>query len=101
MVNMKNISKGEIILITSGEYSDYNVYGLLIALEDINTEELRNAYINKFPEQTDKYGFKEEIFLQYLKHLNLVKEIHFKEWYLASYSNISEMQVSEGPILFT
>lgn len=98
---MKNIIKDEIILISSGEYSDYSISGLLRALKAINTSEVRNDYINLHPEQTVGYSFNEEMFIEYLKELGLVEVIPFKEWYLSSYSMIAHMNVTEGPMLFT
>jgi hypothetical protein len=98
---MINIAKDEIILISSGEYSDYSIYGLLVALKDINTSEVRNDYINLHPEQTEGYSFKEDMFMEYLKELDLIKVIPFKEWYLSSYSKIAHMNVTNGPMLFT
>jgi hypothetical protein len=98
---MKDIKEGDIILFSSGEYSDYSIYGIALALQDIKPDVVRNDYINLYPEQTGKYDFKVWIFMEYLEHLGLVKPIAFKEWYTNSYSNISEMNVTDGPMLFT
>lgn len=96
------IPKNTLILFSSGEYSDYSVYGLCRAVEDINVAELRNEYINCFPEETSKYSFKEDNFIKFIKEKKIVENIPFSEWYLASYSSISDMRVTtKGPMIFT
>lgn len=101
MKEMRNIKKDEIIILSSGEYSDYNISYLCKALEDINTEELRNEWINLHPEQTIQYSFKPYEFIDFLKEKKLVEVIPCVEWYMGSYDNISSMRVWEGPMSFT
>jgi hypothetical protein len=95
-MTMDNIKAGEYITLASGEYSDYYIRGLAIALVDINTDEVRNDYINKYPEQTSRYEFKDDLFCEYLINCNLIKIIPYKEWYMGSYSSISDMTVYAG-----
>jgi hypothetical protein len=97
------IPKGTTVLFSSGEYSDYLISALMQAKVDIDPSEVRNEYINLYPEETVEYGFKESNFLNFLKEKNLFEEVSnpkWMEWHLSEYSCISEMQVYEGPILF-
>ena len=98
------IKKDELVLFSTGKYSDYNVRGLAKALQDIDPEQVRNDYINIHPEQTADYSFDDVMFIDYLKELKLIEFIEapkWKEWYLEAYSCISHMFVYNGPILFT
>lgn len=97
------IPKDTIVLFSTGEYSDYNVKGLYKAKQDIDPDELRNEYINLYPEQTAPYSFKDNDFVKFLKEKDLVEPVpgpNWMEWYLESYANISEMRVFPGPIMF-
>lgn len=98
---MDNIKQGEIVILSSGCYSDYSIYGLFVAKNDIDTGELRNTWINLHPEQTDKYSFEESQFIDWIKELDLLEPISSKEWFMSAYSNISEMRCNAGPMSFT
>jgi hypothetical protein len=93
---MQDIPKGTFILFSSGEYSDYGVYGIAKAREDIKVGNLRDEYIELYPEQQFEYKFKESEFWGFLKSKGLVELIPYKEWYLGTYSKISSMDVTDG-----
>lgn len=100
---IKPIPKGTVVLFSSGEYSDYNVEGLMRAKQDINPEAVRDEYMSQFPEEMLKYTFHQENFLNFLKEKDLfepLKHPDWMEWFLGSYST-ADMRVYEGPLLFT
>lgn len=89
-------------MFSSGEYSDYRVYGLTVAKKTFNPEALCNEYIELYPEQTEQYSFKEYEFLKFLEGKNLVETVPYMEWYMSSYGNISEMRIdAQGPMKFS
>jgi hypothetical protein len=87
------IPKDTLVLLSSGEYSDYSLEGLYITTSDLYPEKIRNDYINEYPEQTDTYMFKESTFKEYLLKNNYVKPMGCTEWYMGSYSSIKNMEV--------
>lgn len=98
---IKPIKKDELILFSSGEYSDYGLSGMCLALKDIDVSSLRDKYIELHPEQMAKYSLKEDQFLDFLKQGEYIKPVAFKEWYMGSYSSIDAMHVTDGFVLFT
>lgn len=91
-INIK-IPKGRLILLSSGEYSDYSLAGLYIANVDIVPEEVRNNYLNEYPEEQDNYKLNEVNFKNYLVNNNLVTPMGCTEWYMGGYSSIKNMDV--------
>ena len=101
---LKQIPKDTIVLFSSGEYSDYHVHCLMKAKEDVDPDKIRDEYISLNPEQILNYKFREAEFIKFLEEKNLfaiVDNPRWMEWYLSGYSKISDMQVYDGPILFT
>lgn len=95
------IKKDELILFSSGQYSDYTVSGMCLALRDIDVSSVRDKYIELYPGQMAKYAFKDHMFLDYLKSEGYIKLIPFKELYMGGYSSIDSMRVTDGFVLFT
>lgn len=60
------IKQGEIILLTDGEYSDYEVNTLCKATKDIDVMALRLEYLELFPKEVEPYSFKVSHFLKWL-----------------------------------
>ena len=99
---LPKIAKDTIILLSSGEYSDYSITGLAKATQDIDPNSLKDEYVSLYPDQMGNYSFSESKFIEFLKEKKLLEGLPFTEWYLSSYSRISEMRVeANGPMLFT
>jgi len=82
MSKMKPIPKGATFTITAGEYSDYGVHGVFIALEDIDTSALQAEYFSLHPEQEKTYGFREDQFLAWVCAKPLMRQLDSWEWHL-------------------
>lgn len=97
------IEKDTVIMISSGEYSDYNAYGLCRVLKDINYDDVREEYASIYPEEVmSRFVFKEENFINFLKDKKLLEDVPYSEWYLGGYSTFSSMKFfDKGPGLFT
>lgn len=60
------IPAGMLFAVTTGEYSDYTVWGVFRALREIDTERLLRLWVNLNPEQANEYDFEIYEFLAYL-----------------------------------
>lgn len=95
------IKKGTLILLSSGEYSDYSTIGLYKTLRDIPWSSVKDKYIELNPAVTDRFGFDEQPFIDFLKSEKYIESVNYVEWYLSSYSNISEMRVTKNKMEFS
>lgn len=82
------VSKGEILMVTTGEYSDYGVQSLVVALADFDINELREEYLSEFPDQTERYSADFYKFNNWLvNEKKIVEEVKHREWHLGDYSS--------------
>lgn len=82
-----NVKKGELLLITDGEYSDYSVHGLFRVKKDFNLEESREDFDKEFP-TSDKYDFRKYgRFINYLSLKDLVDIVEYKECHLGDHGD--------------
>jgi hypothetical protein len=83
------LKKGEITLITSGEYSDYGVQTVVRALEDFHILEMRDEYLSGHREQSGRYDADHQQFVQWLvNERKCVEEVEHREWHIGSYSTL-------------
>ena len=89
---MKIIKKGELFLVTNGEYSDYGIRALLKATENIYVE----VEINEFLRERDKkenYCFDTSGFMNWLIIRRAIAiEIKALEFWTTSYSSFMERE---------
>jgi len=86
-IEMK-ISKGQLILISTGDYSDYGILDTFRALRDFDTKEVIECYFTKYPLQSEQYEFDDDIFILWLISEQLVVELETVEWKISSYSTV-------------
>jgi len=80
------IPKDSQFLISAGEYSDFQVFTVCRALEDLDVDALKEKYLSTFPKEREPYAFDYYRFLSWLLLFeNLVLELDHIEWYLGSY----------------
>lgn len=91
---MNNIRKGATVLFSEGEYSDFGVETIGLALKDIATEEVLEAYLEAHPEQREAYQFKRNQFITWLIAQKFIEEIRYTDWFLGTYSNYRDMDVT-------
>ena len=90
------IKKGTMLVISTGEYSNFTIHTLCKALQDIDTEVVKQEYLLVHPEEGVEYHAN---FYRFMKWIivdkQLVEEIVYGEWYVGSYSTLEstfEMQ---------
>lgn len=92
-----HIKKGQLITFAEGEYSDYCVNGLCVALKDFNLDEvvrfweLGNTYTKKHPYQSRDQKLLNEDGVEFLAFLNasrLVEDVDYIEVHTGSYDEV-------------
>jgi predicted ATP-binding protein involved in virulence len=85
------VKKGDIVLCSSGEYSDYSIMSVGRANKDFNTDELKAEYLSINPEEKKDYSFVDSKFIKWLVvDKELLEEITYTEWHISDYGNIDE-----------
>jgi hypothetical protein len=85
------IKKGKLILLTSGEYSDYSVLRVCRCLKDINTKELEKEYLKIYPDQAEAYGLDYYKYLAFLiNEKKALEEIKVTEYHIGNYGGFAE-----------
>ena len=89
----KLIKKGELVLVTAGDYSDYSIQYAAEALIDIDIVAVQQAYLNVHKVvdgNTDGYNL-----AAFLQSQGYLKPRHIIEWHLEDYGKIDEMWLGE------
>lgn len=92
---MRNLLVGEIVLVSSGEYSDYCVSGVFKVLKEIDPNLFLQGWLTAHPEQKEEYAFHYMNFVDWLVELEFLLEIKIVEWLVASYSKSAEMDIRD------
>ena len=85
--------KGEMILVTEGEYSDYNVTGLFTALKEFRRDTTIRAWCKDtnrdIKEATCEIGCnnKEIDYVPWLLRNGIIKELEYREFHTGSYGS--------------
>lgn len=58
----KIIPKGSLFYVSTGQYSDFHIIGVFRALADIDVDSLQEDWLEKHPEQRERYSFEEKDF---------------------------------------
>lgn len=88
---MEVIRAGSLLIVSTGEYSDYSVDGVFRAKSDIDPEALRSEWLALHPEQTVRYCFRDEQFLAWVAGKGLLEPIDCTEWHLGDYCYAEDM----------
>jgi hypothetical protein len=84
------IPKGRIFIISTGEYSDYDVQTIFQAKEDLDAAELSQEYLKLFPTEAVLYSLCFTKFIHWLMNIKaVVEEIDYSEWHLGDYSTLT------------
>ncbi len=79
------IKKGETIVFEHDEYSDYGIFGVHVALYDVDLMELKNSFLSDFVGvQPDYYRF-----LQWLIDNRYFADVDCRNIHLGSYGDLS------------
>ena len=92
------IPAGSLLTVSTGEYSDYSVWGVFRALKDIDAQALREQWLADHPEQTAPYQFNEYKFFAWVASQGVVEAVPSAVWHLGDYGRAEEMAVELGDI---
>lgn len=81
------MKKDSILLITTGDYSDYYVQGLFKVIKEIN----KITVVSEFNEACPAVGRddRQSKFLAWLAASGYVEDIEHEEWHIGSYGQVS------------
>lgn len=96
MGNLKIAKEGQVLSITQGCYSSYQVVGLYEVVRDFQPMEELEEYLKENPGQKEKYQFKELGFHFFLDKKGFLKEISNVTLHLGDYGDSSEVFFYEG-----
>lgn len=82
------IKKGETIILTKGEYSNYSILDARVALKDFDTKNVMTQHLKAHPKQKREYRFDMDVFIKWLNRKRLVKLLPLTEWHIQSYSTV-------------
>jgi hypothetical protein len=78
------LKKGQMVLFTSGSYSDYSVHILVRCRYQCDTKKLIKEYLDTRPEQKVDYGFKVDQYIAWLTCEDApFVEIEHQEYHMA------------------
>lgn len=89
------IPAGSLLTISTGEYSDYSVWGVFKALDEIDADALRSEYLALHPDQAGRYTFNTTEFVAWVSRKGLLEPVPSFEWHLGTFG-VDEMSV-DGP----
>ena len=91
MNKTRTLNKGEKIIITQGEYSDFGIVAFAICLKDFSPDDILREYLTIHPDQAKEYEFDETAFVRFLLiEKKVIEETsNMFEWHLGSYRNPS------------
>lgn len=88
------IPEGSLFLLTHGSYSDYEMMTVCRAKIDIDTHELRESYLLRYPKQRSGAYFEESQFIAWvIVEVGVAEEVPCWEWHVSDYHNVSEMSL--------
>lgn len=84
-----NVKKGDNIILTCGEYSDYSILDGLVAIVDFNTDVIVNLFLDAHPKQADVGEFETDDFDKWLISHNVARRLSLTEWNVSTYDCVS------------
>jgi hypothetical protein len=81
--------KGDMILVTEGQYSDQSTHGLFRALRDFTPQEAIAAFLSNHPQKNVRYGFRLDEITPTLAANGYVEEVDYTELWLGGYDTIN------------
>jgi hypothetical protein len=85
MIDPTQIAKaGTLLCVDRGEYSNYEVTGFFVVLQDFNPRAEVGEFLAEHPNQKEDYHFNEDQFLAVLLAKGLLLEVKYGGLYLGS-----------------
>jgi len=79
----KQYKKGDLLILSSGEYSDYHIRTVCKVLKTFKEQDVANLY-----KENGSYGSGGDKFITNLINEGYVEEIDYKEWRFTYYSEL-------------
>ena len=96
MKNLRTLLPDELVIVSSGDYSDYGLHGVFKVTQTINLEKELADYLATNPEEAKRYGFTERKFLNELTKSGALDQLHYTELFLGDYGVVDGVEVRES-----
>lgn len=96
MSKIDRYERGEQILITQGEYSDYSVYGLFNVCRDFVVQDVVAEWLASEGIELDQYNTDLDKLLGFLNSKGYVADAPHRELYLGAYSTLASNLLPDG-----
>jgi hypothetical protein len=83
----KQYKKGDMLVLSTGEWSEYGIELISKVLKDFTEQEVVNLY-NLHNEKEDDCDFKKEKFITILINEGYIEELEYQEWNFSNYSSL-------------
>lgn len=85
------ITKGDLVLLSANEYSDYDILDTFRAKKDFDTYEPVREFMSKYPEDEDGGGYRPdyEDFQEWVVSAGFVEELTTVEWHIGDYGRFN------------
>jgi hypothetical protein len=83
------IQEGTLILIETGEYSDYGVAAVVRVKKGFDGKDAIEQYLSERPDQKDQYRGDHYEFIQWLSKNDYIEDAPHLRWHIGSYSTLS------------
>lgn len=77
-----------VLLVSQGDYSDYNVITVVDWVSDKTPEQARDVYLDQYPRQRGDYKFKPYAFVGWLTRNGYANEIECEELLIQTYGRV-------------
>jgi len=88
------IRAGELLLITSGEYSSYEVHTLVRIVKDCDLNVELEEYLSIHPGQREHWAYDHSRFLGWLSARHLFEEVEYREFFIGSDGILPDVKLS-------
>lgn len=85
--NHQIAKSGDVLLLTEGEYSDFDVLGIVIALVDFDPLDARDEYVMSLPLEERYRSFNSRAFIESMVEKGLVEIKAHKTLHLGEYAD--------------
>lgn len=82
---------GDLLLISHGEYSDYDVRAIVRVVKDLDSREVTLSYQKEIKDD----WFDDHAFLAYLVKQGCVEDVDYQEWHTGGYGRIEIPEVAK------
>jgi len=86
---LRHVKEGELMIVTSGAYSDYSLISVCRALQAFDLRAALLDYLGEHPEIVEEYRWSDDRFMAYLIMRGLVADEPYISLFLGEYSSFN------------